>query len=93
MAGLMNAVLYGGTTMEEATGPVLASYEISKDQKTIVLKFDNVGTGLTTSDGTNVIKGLFSVSKKYTIETKYSIVAEITAPDTITVTSGVARDA
>lgn len=87
MAGLMNAVLYGGTTMEEATGPVLASYEISKDQKTIVLKFDNVGTGLTTSDGTNVIKGLFSVSKKYTIETKYSIVAEITAPDTITVTS------
>lgn len=86
MSALMDAVIYGGKTMDEAAGPVLASYEISKDQKTIVLKFNNVGEGLTTSDGTNVIKGLFSVSKKYAIEKKYEVVAEITAPDTITVT-------
>ena len=86
MSALMDAVLYGGKTMDEAAGPVLASYEISTDQKTIVLKFNNVGEGLTTSDGTNVIKGLFSVNKKYAIEKKYEVVAEITAPDTITVT-------
>jgi hypothetical protein len=83
----MDAVIYGGQTMEEAAGPILESYELSEDRKTMILKFTNVGDGLTTSDGGKVVNGMGAIFKKNTIEDKIKIKAEITAPDTITVTS------
>ena len=87
VTALMDAVIYGGRSMEEAAGPILESYEQSEDRKTITLKFTNVGEGLTTSDGGTEIKGMGAVFKNNDIEEKIRITATITAPDTITVTS------
>lgn len=87
VTALMDAVIYGGRSMEEAAGPVLESYELSEDRKTITLKFTNVGEGLTTSDGGTEIKGMGAVFKNNDIEEKIRITATITAPNTITVTS------
>ena len=87
VTALMDAVIYGGQTMEEAAGPILESYELSEDRKTLILKFTNVGEGLTTSDGGTEVKGMGAIFKKNSIENKIKIKARITAPDTITVTS------
>ncbi len=87
LASVMDAVIYGGRTLEEATGPILESYEFSSDRKTLTLKFKNVGEGLQTVDGGTVVKGISAVSKAGTIDNKNTVVAEITAPDTITATA------
>lgn len=83
---LMQAVIYGTKTMDEAVGPTLVSYELSEDMKTIVLKFANYGEGLTTSDGSNIVKGFAAVYNNKLNE-KITVTATITAPDTITVTT------
>ena len=86
VADLAQAVMYGGKTLDEATGPILVSCEISDDRKTAVLKFTNYGEGLTTSDGGTEVKGFASIIKKNDVNSKCNIKAEITAPDTITIT-------
>ena len=83
---LMQAVIYGTKTMDEAVGPTLVSYELSEDMKTIVLKFANYGEGLTTSDGSNIVKGFAAVYNNK-LNDKITVTATITAPDTITVTT------
>lgn len=84
---LMQAVIYGTKTMDEVAGPTLVSYDISEDNKTVILKFANYGEGLKTSDGSELVKGFAAISKKNQIETRVDITVEITAPDTITITS------
>ena len=86
VSALMNAVIYGGETMEEAAGPILDSYEMSNDNKTLVIKFKNVGEGLTTSDGGTVINGFGAVDKKNTVTSRVELTIEITGKDTITIT-------
>lgn len=84
---LMQAVIYGTKTMDEVAGPTLVSYEISEDKKTVVLKFANCGEGLKTSDSGELVNGFVPISKKNQIDTRADITVEITAPDTITITS------
>ena len=83
---LMQAVIYGTKTMDEATGPILKSYEISDDRKTIILKFSNFGEGLTTSDGGKIVNGFTYIKSNNAAVDKTEVNAEITAPDTITIT-------
>ncbi len=84
IVALMDAVIYGGKTLDEATGPILESYEISSDNLTVTLKFKNVGEGLRTTDGGTAVKGFLPVTKKNLLSERYEFTAEITAPDTIT---------
>jgi sialate O-acetylesterase len=86
VTALMQAVIYGGKTLDEATGPLLESYEVSKDKKTVVLKFTNCGEGLTTADGGTVVNGFGGMNNKNAIHYGCIATAEITAPDSITVT-------
>ena len=87
VSALMNAVIYGGATMEEAAGPVLDSYEISADNKTMIIKFKNVGDGLKLSDGSTEIKGFGAIDKRNSITSNVTLTIEITGKDTITITS------
>lgn len=98
VSALIDAVVYGGQTVDKASGPILKSYEIAEDGKTIVLKFENYGEGLTTSDGGTNVTGIIQVSRKNSLEKRFPVVATITAPDTVTITcekamSGVAYHA
>ena len=86
VVALMDAVIYGGRTLDEATGPILESITESNGNKTFTLKFSNFGEGLTTSDGSNIVRGIVAVNKKFEVETRVQVTAEITAPDTIVVT-------
>ena len=84
---LMQAVIYCTKTMDEVAGPTLISYEISEDRKTITLKFANCGDGLKTADGGETVMGIEPISKKNQLDTRSKLTVEITAPDTITITS------
>ena len=83
---LMQAVIYGTKTLDETTGPILESYTLSSNRKTLTLKFSNYGEGLTTSDGGTNVKGFFGLTNKNETTEKINVTAEITAPDTITIT-------
>lgn len=85
VSAIMEAVIYGTKNLDEATGPILESYELSSDRKTMVLKFSNYGEGLTTSDGGTTIIGMSGLTNKNKINTNCTVTAEITAPDTITI--------
>ena len=86
VAELLNAVIYKGITLEEATGPILDSYEMSDDNKTLVIKFKNVGEGLAISGGDELL-GFGALQKNNTITDRVTLKIEITDKDTITVTS------
>ncbi len=83
---LMQAVIYGTKTLDEATGPILESYELSSNRKTLTLKFSNYGEGLTTSDGGTSVIGFCGLTNRNETTTKINVTAKITAPDTITIT-------
>ena len=83
---LMQAVIYGTKSLDEATGPILESYEFSSDKRTVVLKFKNYGEGLTTSDGGKIVNGFGAMNNKNDIYNACIPTAEITSPDTVTVT-------
>lgn len=86
VADLAQAVMYGGKTLDEATGPILISIEKNADNTEFVLKFSNYGTGLATADGGTEVLGFVGLNKKNDIDTKSKLTVEITAPDTITIT-------
>ena len=85
VTAIMEAVIYGTKNLDEATGPILESYELSSDRKTMILKFSNYGEGLTTSDGGTTIIGMSGLTNKNKINNNCTVTAEITAPDTITI--------
>ncbi len=87
VADLAASVWYGLTPLEEATGPILKSYEISEDRKTAVLTFTNVGEGLSTSDGGKTVIGMAPILKNDAVGNASALTATITGKDQITVTS------
>ncbi len=86
LADIAGSVWYGLTPLDEATGPILRDYEASDDRKTVILTFDNVGDGLTTSDGGTTVRGFVSFTKIGKLGS-VSLTATITAPNQITVTA------
>lgn len=87
LADLADAVIYKTKTMDEATGPILESVEISEDGLSAVLTFTNVGDGLKTVDGGDDVKGIIVFLKKYaSLTSAIPTSAKITAKNQITVT-------
>lgn len=86
VADLAEVIILGKGTLEEATGPILKSFEISEDGLSAVLTFDNVGEGLTTSDGGVNVKGIeVYFSKSGFTVSEAPAKAKITAKDQITI--------
>ena len=87
VADLAEAVIYKSKTLDEATGPIFKSFEISEDGLSATITFDNVGDGLKTADGGVDVKGIVVFLKKYaslTCESPAS--ARISAKNQITIT-------
>ena len=88
LAKLAACVTEGAMTLDEATGPIIKSIEISEDGKTAVLTYYNVGEGLKTCDGGVDVLGFQNVrvdARGNMRMTKISS-AKITAKDQITIT-------
>lgn len=75
----------GGKTMVQGNGPVLVSIEILEGGKKAVLTYENVGTGLTTTDGGTEVKGFQLISRTYRVDPRSKVTATITAPNQITI--------
>lgn len=88
-AAKLAAAVQGLGEMDEAAGPVLVSMELSEDGKTAVLTYENVGEGLKTSDGSEEVKGFGFIKGNYSLTSDVgkNLVATITAPNQITITS------
>ena len=85
IVALADVVINRKGCLEEATGPVLKSATVSRDQKTVEVTFTNVGEGLSTADGGSAVKGvigLLSSTMGHSPVTPVSV--EITAKDRIT---------
>ena len=85
MAKLILAVCDKSLEMEKATGPIVESLSYSEDGKILTIKFKNVGDGLKTCDGEEVIKGFVGYIKSGNKITAVTVRATITDTDTITV--------
>ena len=73
----------GGIDMEEASGPIVESITFASNNKSATIKYKNVGTGLTTSNGSTTVKG-FQYGRNAN-ELTAALSATITGPDTVTV--------
>lgn len=87
VAQLASAVGYGISSLDEVTGPILVKMELSEDGMTAILTYDNVGEGLTTSDGGTAVKGFGVAKTRYGIISGARVNANITAKNQITLTS------
>lgn len=86
LAALADAVVNKNISLEEATGPILKSHNISADKLTVILTFTNVGEGLSTLDG-GAVKGIVGLLAERTGFTPISPVSvEIITKDQIRVT-------
>lgn len=87
LADLAFSVVHGKVELAKVSGPILKSVELSADQKSAVLTFENVGKGLTTTDGGTQVKGIVGIpDKPFLLSSIKPVSATITAPDQITVT-------
>lgn len=87
LADIAEVVLLGKGDLNEVTGPIFKSLEMSEDGKSAVVTFDNVGKGLTTVDGSKDVKGVVGLSTEYyDLQAVASATAVITDKDKITVT-------
>lgn len=77
--------------MEQATGPILKSVKKSINGKKITLTYENVGEGLKTCDGEELVKGFGIIDGNFTIKgpDDVKIEARITANNQITIESSV----
>ena len=86
LVGLASSVIYNNETLDNVTGPIFKSAEISEDKKTVVITFTNVGEGLSTKDGSTAVKGLVGLLNKPMVHSPIAPVsATITDKNTITV--------
>lgn len=85
MAKLILAVCNESLEMEKATGPIVESLTYSEDGKMLTIKFKNVGDGLKTSDGEDVVKGFVGYAKTGNRFSTIMVRAEITDANTITI--------
>ena len=85
------AAVQGIGNMAEAAGPILVDIQISADKRTAILTYDNVGEGLTTSDGGTTVKGIALADKDYFIRSDPGgkMSATITASNQVTLVSKV----
>ena len=74
-----------GITLAQSNGPVLVSIEVLEGSKKAILTYENVGTGLTTTDGGTDVKGFVLYRKPNSIITGKPITATITAYNQITI--------
>ncbi len=87
MANLADAVIYQNQRLDEVTGPILESYQLSDDGLSAVLTFTNVADGLTTCDGGENVHGILGVLGKYPDWRSVApLSAKITSNNQITVT-------
>ncbi len=78
-------------SMEQVYGPILVSAVWgSADHKTVILTYENVGDGLKTCDGAELVKG-FIAMRAYSPLPNVTLEARITAPNQITVTASSSR--
>jgi sialate O-acetylesterase len=80
----------GEQSMVKANGPILVSMTVSDDGKKAVLTYENVGDGLKTTDGGNIVKGFVFYKKNCSIDVNAKITATITAHNQITIESDTA---
>ncbi len=86
LADIAETVIFGKGSLDEATGPVFHSATISEDKKSAVIKFSNVGQGLTTADGGAAVLGIVGlINKDFVYNTIEPVSATITGKDEITV--------
>ena len=86
LADIAEAVIFGKGSLDDATGPVYHSATISEDKKTAVIKFSNVGQGLTTADGGVAVQGIVGfLNKEFVLNVIEPVSATITGKDEITV--------
>jgi hypothetical protein len=76
-----------GKTVEQGNGPILVSMELLAGGKKAVLTYENVGEGLKTTDGGNIVKGFHLYRKNVSLNPKAELTATITAPNQITIES------
>ena len=88
MAKLILSVCVKSLPMERATGPIVESVTISENGQMITIKFTNVGSGLKTTDGSNVVTGFMGIKKGTTKVANATVKATITSEDTITIIAG-----
>ena len=77
----------GGKTMAQGNGPILVSMELLAGGKKAILTYENVGEGLKTTDGGNIVKGFHLYRKNVSLNPKAELTATITAPNQITIES------
>jgi sialate O-acetylesterase len=80
------AVLGEKGTLNECAGPKVVDYVFSEDGKSVVLTYDYVGEGLTTSDGGTAVRGFWAVGEYLMPDGTQILSAEITAKNQVTVT-------
>lgn len=71
----------GGITMDNASGPIVESVTYSDDGTIAWVKYKNVGSGLRTIDGSDVVRGYSRLSMNSMISS--DITGRIIAPDTV----------
>ena len=76
-----------GKTVEQGNGPILVSMELLAGGKKAILTYENVGEGLKTTDGGNIVKGFHLYRKNVSLNPKAELTATITAPNQITIES------
>ncbi len=80
-------------TLDEVSGPRLVSAVWGEDKKTVILTYENVGEGLMTCDGSDIVKGFGLARSNYLLITGKTVEARITAPNQITVTAPISIQA
>ena len=76
-----------GVRLEEASGPIVSKVEFSKNGRKCTITFTNVGEGLKTSDGGDIIKGFLPLGSANTINLSGTVTAKIKSPDTVEITA------
>ncbi|MBQ8526715.1 MAG: S-layer homology domain-containing protein [Clostridia bacterium] len=87
LADIAEAVVLGNGDLNEISGPVFKSLDMSEDGMSAVITFGNVGSGLTTCDKATDVKGIVGLSNEhYDLQPVDAKTAVITGKDTIAVT-------
>ena len=73
----------GGITLDNASGPIVESVTYSEDGTMATIKYKNVGDGLKTIDGSDVVRGFTRLSMNGSVSS--DITGRIASPDTVVI--------
>ena len=86
LADIAEVALYDKGDLNEVAGPIIKSVSMSKDGKTAVITYSNVGSGLTTIEKGTDVKGYVGLSNEhYDLQPVEPVSAKITAKNKVTV--------